>query len=94
MIPGMAPAMTDQQGVSMDKGFGKFEAIIQSMTVEERHHPDILNASRRRRIAMGAGVQVHDVSDLVKKCESLKKLSKKFLGQNQKNSRLLKSLSI
>jgi len=64
MIPGMGSQLSD---LDIDDGeFGQMEAIVQSMTPEERRSPDIIESSRRRRIASGAGVQAHDVSSLVK----------------------------
>jgi signal recognition particle subunit SRP54 len=52
------------------------EAIINSMTVKERRHPDVLNASRRRRIAFGSGTQVQDVNRLIKQYYEARKLFK------------------
>jgi signal recognition particle subunit SRP54 len=54
------------------------EAIIQSMTKEERKKPELLNASRRKRIAAGAGVSVAKVNQLMKKFEDTKKLMKQM----------------
>jgi signal recognition particle subunit SRP54 len=54
------------------------EAIINSMTSQERRFPDILNASRRRRIASGSGTQVQDVNRLIKQYRDIKKLMKTF----------------
>jgi signal recognition particle subunit SRP54 len=64
MIPGMSSQLGD---MDIDDGqFGQMEAIVQSMTPQERREPDVIDSSRRRRIAAGAGVQPHDVSGLVK----------------------------
>jgi signal recognition particle subunit SRP54 len=52
------------------------EAIINSMTVKERRHPDVLNASRRRRIAGGSGTEVQDVNRLIKQYREAQKLFK------------------
>jgi signal recognition particle subunit SRP54 len=52
------------------------EAIIRSMTVQERRHPDILNANRRRRIARGSGTNVQDINRLVKQYQEMKRLFK------------------
>ncbi len=54
------------------------EAIINSMTREERHRPDILNASRRRRIAYGSGTQVQDVNRLIKQFRDAKNIMKRL----------------
>ena len=56
------------------------EAIILSMTKEERKNPQLLNASRRKRIAAGAGVTVTRVNNLIKRYEETKKLMKQFSG--------------
>jgi signal recognition particle subunit SRP54 len=67
----------------MDKGEQEFrymEAIIQSMTKQERQDPQLLNASRRKRIAAGAGVTVARVNSLIKRYEETKKLMKQFSG--------------
>jgi signal recognition particle subunit SRP54 len=52
------------------------EAIIGSMTTQERRHPDILNASRRRRIARGSGVQVQDVNRIIKQFREAQRMFK------------------
>ena len=52
------------------------EAIINSMTLTERRHPDLLNASRRRRIAQGSGTQVQDVNRLMKQFKDAQRLFK------------------
>ncbi len=61
-----------------EKGLKKTEAIISSMTVHERRHPDILNASRRRRIASGSGVTVQDVNTLMKQFRDMQTLMKQM----------------
>jgi len=61
-----------------DKQLKQTEAIISSMTFHERRYPDILNASRRRRIASGSGTQVQDVNRLIKQYRDIKKLMKTF----------------
>jgi signal recognition particle subunit SRP54 len=65
MIPGMSKALPKEFEID-EKDINRVEAIICSMTRMERHRPDILNASRRRRIALGSGTQVADVNRLVK----------------------------
>jgi len=78
MLPGGGGKASEEQ---LDKGeleFRYMEAIIQSMTKEERKNPQILNASRRKRIASGAGVTVTRVNSLIKRYEEAKKLMKQF----------------
>jgi signal recognition particle subunit SRP54 len=76
MIPGMNKLPQDAQ--VDDKELVKIEAIIQSMTKKERSTPDILNGSRRRRIALGSGTSVQDVNKLIKQFEQMQKLMKSF----------------
>jgi signal recognition particle subunit SRP54 len=89
MIPGMnAKALKD---VDIDeKQFARTAAIIQSMTMQERNNPSILNASRRQRIAKGSGTTVTDVNRLLKQFEDMKKLMKSLTGGNAK--KLLKGM--
>jgi signal recognition particle subunit SRP54 len=60
------------------------EAIIQSMTIQERRKPAVLNGNRRIRIAKGAGVKVVEVNQLIKQFEQMQKLMKMMKGGNQK----------
>lgn len=76
MLPGMGD-IKELQGVDMDeKHLDKIEAIINSMTVEERKDPDVINGSRRRRIAKGSGTEVQDVNRLLKQFNQTKKMMK------------------
>ena len=78
MIPGMSAAM---QGVQIDeRDVKKVEAIICSMTRQERTFPQVLNGSRRKRIAAGSGTQVADVNRLVKQFEASRQMMKQFGG--------------
>jgi len=77
MLPGQlgqAARQADPQDV--ERQLKRSEAIINSMTVKERRNPEILNASRRRRIAAGSGVEVQDVNRLVKQYRELQKMMK------------------
>ncbi len=79
-IPGMADAMGDQE---IDEGeLDRFEAVILSMTPKERANPKIIDTSRRRRIAKGAGVDPADVSGLVKQFEPMRNMMKMMSGQS------------
>ncbi len=86
MIPGMNSKMLSEVKVD-DKEFARLEAIIQSMTAKERRNPDVLNASRRRRIAAGSGTTVADVNKLIKQFEQMKKMMKQFGGMEKKMKR-------
>jgi signal recognition particle subunit SRP54 len=78
MIPGMNKQM---KGIEIDeKQLASTEAIIYSMTKAERANPDILNPSRKKRIAAGAGVDISEVNSLVKQFENSKKMMKQFSG--------------
>ncbi len=77
MIPG-AGKITDEQEDQAEKEFKTMEAIIQSMTREERKDPRILDASRRKRIAAGSGTTVTKVNSLIKKYDEAKKLMKQM----------------
>lgn len=76
MIPGVGSKMKDMQ--VDDKELVKIEAIIQSMTKQERQNPSIIKASRRKRIALGSGTNVSEVNKLLKQFEESKKMMKKF----------------
>src|SRR5204862_4835906 len=74
-ILGMIPGMSNMQGLSVDeKQLKRTEAIVLSMTLEERTRPDILNARRRQRIARGSGSSVPEVNDLLQRFNQLRKL--------------------
>ena len=80
MIPGMSNAK-QLQGLEVDDGhLRKIEAIIQSMTPEERRKPELIGGSRRRRIAQGSGTRVQDVNRLLKQFNQTKQMLKQFSG--------------
>ena len=77
MMPGQLGQMAKQISPKDAENQLKLtEAIINSMTVKERRNPDILNASRRRRIAAGAGMEVQDVNRLIKQYRETQKMMK------------------
>ena len=76
-ILGMLPGMSNVQGLSIDeKQLKRTEAIVLSMTNEERTRPDILNARRRQRIARGSGSTVTEVNDLLRRFDQMRKMMK------------------
>ena len=78
MLPGMSSQL---KGVEIDDdAFKPFEAIINSMTKEERSNPSLLNPSRKKRIANGAGVDISEVNRIVKQFEQSKKMMKQMSG--------------
>ena len=79
MIPGMGNLKNQIGDVDMNgKEMNRIKAIIQSMTVEERRNPQILNASRKRRIAKGSGTSVQEVNKLIKQLTEMRKMMKMF----------------
>lgn len=78
MIPGIGKQLKDVQ--IDDKEFARVEAIIQSMTMEERTKPAVIKDSRKKRIARGSGTSVQDVGKLIKQYEQTKKLMKQMSG--------------
>ena len=73
-----AQAANQMQAGGEEKAIGRIEGIINSMTPSERNKPELLKASRKRRIAMGAGVQVQEVNRLLKQFEQTQKMMKQF----------------
>lgn len=86
MMPGMDKQLKDVD--IDDRQMLRIEAIITSMTKKERAKPDIINASRRRRIAAGAGVKVEDVNRLMKQYEQMKKMFKQMNSKGGKKKML------
>lgn len=81
MIPGFGGSkMKDVEGMIDEKALARNEAIILSMTPQERANPDILNPSRKKRIAAGCGVDIAEVNRLVKQFEQTKKMMKQIPG--------------
>lgn len=84
-LPGMG-AMKDQvNGDVAEKEFKRLEAIIQSMTAQERRFPAVIKGSRKRRIAAGSGTSVQDVNKLLKQFKEMQKMMKKMKGGGMKN---------
>ena len=83
MLPGVkAGSLKDAQ--IDEKQMGRTEAIILSMTKAERTKPDIINGSRRKRIAKGSGTSVEEVNKLLKQFDQMKKLMKQFSGMGKR----------
>ena len=81
MIPGMESKIRDVD--IDDRQLLRIEAIITSMTKKEREKPEILNASRKRRIAAGSGMKVEDINRLLKQYEQMKKMFKQMNGKGK-----------
>lgn len=84
MLPGMGNISQKLKDANVDeKEMARVEAIIRSMTPSERRHPNIINGSRRKRIAAGSGMRVQDVNKLLKNFEQSKLMMKKLKGMNK-----------
>ncbi|MCB0282463.1 MAG: signal recognition particle protein [Calditrichae bacterium] len=88
-ILGMIPGIGNQiRNAKVDpKAFTRTEAIINSMTLQERQQPSVLNGSRRKRIASGSGTRVQDVNQLIKQYDQMKKMIKQLKGKSLKGMR-------
>ena len=90
MIPGMSKAIKD---VNIDdNSFKPIEAIIRSMTMDERQNPDKINPSRKNRIAKGSGTSVQQVNQLLKQFEEMRKMMK-TMNKMGGNKRALNALN-
>ena len=83
MMPGMKPGALKDAKID-EKMLDRTEAIILSMTPEEREKPEMLNSSRKRRIAAGSGTSVEDINRLLKQFDQMSKLMKQFAGGKKK----------
>ena len=86
MIPGMSGKIKDED-MPDDKSIRRVESIIYSMTAQERSHPDIINMSRKQRIARGAGVDIAEVNRLMKQFDQSRKLMKQMSGMMGRKGR-------
>jgi signal recognition particle subunit SRP54 len=80
MIPGLDKMARGVDSAKAAKDLGRIEAIIGSMTNQERRNPNLLNASRRRRVALGSGTSVAEINRFLKQYTQMKKMMKKFSG--------------
>ena len=95
MIPGMKPGALKDAQID-EKSLAHQEAIIRAMTPAEREHPEILGASRKKRIAQGSGTTVEEVNRLLKQFEQIRKLMKQFsdMGKTKKGRKALGKMNI
>ena len=89
MIPGMSELTKKVNDDDANKEMKKVEAIILSMTKKERRNSDIINGSRRQRIALGSGTRIEDVNQLLKQFTQMKQMMKKINSMGMGN--LMKS---
>lgn len=90
MIPGVGKAIKDMD--IDDNAFKGVEAIIRSMTIEERTRPDIINASRRQRIAKGSGTTVAEVNRLIKQFDEARKMMKLVQGAKKNPMAMMRNM--
>ena len=87
MLPG-ANKIKGLENAKVDEGqMARVEAIIQSMTTQEKTTPDIMNSNRKKRIAKGSGTTIQDVNRLLKQFEDMKKMMKQMSGMSQKGKK-------
>ncbi|WP_110597862.1 signal recognition particle protein [Salinicola lusitanus] len=91
-LPGMGQMAEMAQNKGAEQEFGKLESLINSMTPQERRKPEIINGSRKRRIAMGAGLQVPDLNRLLKQHKQMQKMMKKA-GQKGGMQKMMRGMS-
>ena len=87
MIPGMGNQLKNIDLSDSERQMKRTESIILSMTPEERANPDLMNMSRKKRIAAGAGVSINEVNALVKQFDQMKKMMKQLSGMNPRRMR-------
>lgn len=87
---GKMKGLDDEQTAQAEKNMARMEAMIYSMTLEERRNPDLLNPSRKHRIARGAGVDISEVNRMVKQFNEMRKMMKQFgkMGKRGKKFRM------
>ena len=90
MIPGVGGKLKNAE--IDENAMKKPEAIIRSMTPRERRNPDVLNASRRKRIAAGAGVTVQDVNQLMRQFDQMRKMMKQMMGNKRSFTRGIRNI--
>ena len=96
MIPGLKMSKDDRQKISHEgeKQFKRIEVFIQSMTPEEREHPELMNSSRKKRISQGSGIPLHELNIFINQFEQMRKMMKglsdvkKVIGGNPNKAKL------
>ncbi|MNI57971.1 Signal recognition particle protein [compost metagenome] len=95
MLPGMGK-MKQMKDIKVDeKQMGRVEAIVYSMTTQEKQNPDLINHSRRKRIAAGSGTSLADVNRLIKQFDEMRRMMKQFsdmMGPKGKGNKMMKQL--
>jgi signal recognition particle subunit SRP54 len=86
MIPGLSQFSKDDELVSDDQ-MKRVEAMVLSMTIEERRYPEIIKRSRRERIARGSGTSVEEVNALIKQFQEMQRMMKKMSNSGKRGGR-------
>jgi signal recognition particle subunit SRP54 len=93
MLPGMG-AMKQLKNAEVDEGeLDRVEAIILSMTPEERNNPAVINGSRRKRIANGSGTRVQNVNQLIKQFDQMRKMMRQMVSGKMPDAQQLAQMS-
>ena len=90
MIPGLGLSKDDRQKISHEgeKQFKRIEVFIQSMTPEEREHPELMNSSRKKRISSGSGIPLNELNQFITQFEQMRKMMKGFSDVKKNMSKL------
>lgn len=91
-LPGMGQMAEMAKGQATEKEFGKLEAMINSMTPQERRKPDVINGSRKRRICAGSGTQIPELNRLLKQHKQMQKMMKK-VGKKGGMQKMMRGMS-
>jgi len=92
---GMIPGMSSLKGVQVDeRQLARQEALVRSMTIEERSDPSILNGSRKKRIAMGSGVSVQDINQFLRSFEQMRQMIRQVTGGKGKLGKKKRSMHL
>ena len=88
MLPGVNSAMIDEmQNANAQQVMERKKAIVQSMTLQERTHPEVINGSRRRRIATGSGQTVREINQFLNEFEQMRKMMRTMMGSGEQKKR-------
>ncbi|MBU0905595.1 MAG: signal recognition particle protein, partial [Firmicutes bacterium] len=90
MLPGAGKIKGLENAKVDEKQMGRVEAIIYAMTPQEKTTPEVINSSRKKRIAKGSGTTIQDVNRLLKQFEDMKKMMKQMSGMQQKGKKKMK----
>ncbi len=93
-IPGVSKSDREQMANVGEAQMKKIEACVNSMTVKERQKPDIIDASRKRRIAAGSGIPLHELNRFLKDFENMRKMMRKMTEGMKSGKNPLKGMNL